>query len=220
MKNKKKYLCMAAYICLAGVLFLMGCGKKNTEIKSRKTEGTKQEDCGSKDDSEDGQQKKVKIVDGRDNVEVSGSIEGLEYTSADGNIRITLPNESWICDSDTAESVSFSSEEGFLSVIRLEGTGAVTSSMFENEEDYVNYLKGTTPTLEGEVVSFEHEDVDGKAAFHAVYHYAGNSEFKYGISYAVSFGDYCYTVSARISSEDEELLKSVCDSVNNCQILE
>lgn len=215
MRSYRKYFKIAAVLCMAAAVCMTGCEKKEAD------QAAEPEVAAAKaDEKTEGLPEDESIVDGRDNVEVNGNMDGLCYTSEDGKIRITLPNASWVCDSDTEESVSFSSEEGLLSIIRMEGSDAVKASIYHSADEYVSYLKGTTPTLEGEVVSFEDVTVDGHDAFRAVYHYMGSNEFRYAVSYGISFNEYCYTVNARILPEDEGLLQSVCDSVNQCEIME
>lgn len=103
--------------------------------------------------AEEPEKEQQNIVDGKDNVEITGTIEGLTYTSADGRISITLPNESWQCESDAEGSATFISDEGLISIVRMDGVETVQSSIYHSPEEYVSYLKGTSPSMEGEVVS-------------------------------------------------------------------
>lgn len=135
--------------------------------------------------AEEPEKEQQNIVDGKDNVEITGTIEGLTYTSADGRISITLPNESWQCESDAEGSATFISDEGLISIVRMDGVETVQSSIYHSPEAYVSYLKGTSPSMEGEVVSFENASENGADTFHAVYHYTGESEYKYAVSAAL-----------------------------------
>lgn len=168
--------------------------------------------------AEEPEKEQQNIVDGKDNVEITGTIEGLTYTSADGRISITLPNESWQCESDAEGNASFVSEEGLISIVRMDGAETVQSSIYHSPEEYVSYLKGTSPSMEGEVVSFENASENGADTFHAVYHYTGESEYKYAVSGGVGFEDHCYIISARMMTEDENALNEVIDSVYHCKI--
>ena len=168
--------------------------------------------------AEEPEKEQQNIVDGKDNVEITGTIEGLTYTSADGRISITLPNESWQCESDAEGSATFISDEGLISIVRMDGVETVQSSIYHSPEEYVSYLKGTSPSMEGEVVSFVNASENGADTFHAVYHYTGESEYKYAVSGGVGFEDHCYIISARMMTEDENALNEVINSVYHCKI--
>lgn len=206
MKQNRKYFRLAAVCLFVSAGVLSGCRK---EERPKPPEPIQAEEPAKEQQN---------IVDGQDNVNISGTMEGLAYTSSDGMIKITLPNDSWQCDSDSEGSVSFSSEEGVISVVRMEGAEVVESSIYHSPEEYVSYLKGTSPIMEGEVVSFENPQTNGSDAFRAVYHYTGDSEYKYVVSSGIGFDDHCYVIGARLLTEDEAVLNAVTESVYNCQV--
>lgn len=198
-------LFLGIMLCAAAAV---GCEAKADEKTEQTTETDQKKDEKSQDT----------IVDGKDNIQVQGNMDGTRYVSKEGNITITLPNDSWKCESDTQDCITFSSEEGMMTILRMDGAEATSSSMFHSAEEYTAYLKGTTPNLEGEVVSFENLENGGKDAFLSVFHYTGENEFKYAVANGVSFTDYCYLINAMLRTEDENTLAAVRTSIQECQI--
>lgn len=207
MKNQIKIAAILLLLLIGSMILGTGC-KSNMKMKEQKTEDEERE--------EDNQT----IIDGKDNVEVQGSIEGTTYVSSAGNITITLPDAGWSCESDASDYITFSSPDGMMNIVRMDGSEAIATSMFHSAEEYLAYLKGTTPNLEGEVTSFEVTQTDGKNSFSGVFHYTGENEFRYTVSYGIEFPDHCYLINAMLRTEDEMILEEVQTSICECQITE
>lgn len=210
MKRRIKRLAaliLGVMLCAAAAA---GCEAKADEKSSQTAE--------TKSDQQKDDKSLDTIVDGKDNIQVQGSMDGTTYVSKEGNITITLPDDSWNCESDTQDCITFSSEDGRMTILRMDGAEATSSSMFHSAEEYTAYLKGTTPNLEGEVVSFENLENGGQDAFMAVFHYTGENEFRYAVANGVNFTDHCYLINAMLRTEDENTLAAVRTSIQDCRI--
>ena len=215
MRIRKCKLAILLKLFVLCIVIAAGCSaKEDTMDKNQKGQVSHDtDDSGTEEDAET-------IIDGLDNVEVQGSMQGTTYVSKTENITITLPDADWRCESDTEDCVTFSSDDGMMNIIRMDGAEAVRTSMFHNAEEYLAYLRGTNPNLEGEVSGFETMETEGKESFLAVFHYTGENEFRYVVTYGIDFSDYCYMISAMLRTEDEAVLEATRTSIRECRINE
>lgn len=213
MKNRRKQLiiCLAAVSVMA--LSLSGCGKRRSEvIVETETETEVQTEVVTEKPTE-------KVTES----ETQKLITSVDYTSKDGTVKITLPDNTWKVTQDADEMRVFSS-----------GSAAMINIVHASTEAAMNNLtvKTTEETLKAsltsqysdatayEVESFKTAASNGVNIYRYVVKYNATARmWAYAVTYGIVAEDQAYVITGTVTDENKTLLAAVEESVDSFRIL-
>ena len=150
-------------------------------------------------------------------------ITSVDYTSKDGSVKITLPDNTWKVTQDADEMRVFKSEEdAIINIVHATSENAMKgltvsrsrqaledtlTRQYSDESAYsiVSYAEGA------------YEDVNTYR--YVVQYNAATRMWAYSVTYAVMTGTQAYVVTGTVTQENRQLLESVCKSVDSFRIL-
>ncbi|MDD2981620.1 MAG: hypothetical protein PHN80_16905 [Hespellia sp.] len=201
---RKKALITVTVFCMA-VSSITACGGKDKAAED--TSGSEISETKDSSTENSGEEKQAKV-------------DGLNYTSVDGKIQITLPGESWKNIADTDNAKTFQSDEGTINITYASGDGIGDLMVPADQDAFVSMINGGMADTPFDVMNYENLSSGDTRCYKAVLHYTkdGNPD-KYGVYYGIYEGDEGYTAAAIITKDDKTLLKTVEESVYGFQIL-
>lgn len=213
MKNRKKQLiiCLTAVSVLA--CSLSGCGKRKDEL-TRVTE-TETEAVTEKVTE--------RVTEKAKESETQKLITSVDYTSKDGTVKITLPDNTWKVTQDADEMRVFSSGNAAMINITHASTEAAMNNlnvMTTEENLKASLTKQYSDSNAYEVESFENAVISGINTYRYVVKYNATARmWAYAVTYGIVAEDQAYVISGTVTDENDTLLKSVEKSVDSFRVL-
>ena len=213
MMNKKTilWISLAAAVC-AGA---SGCGRSRdgAEVVVRESETERQTQA----------QTVAVVVESETETEVPKLITSVEYTSKDGTVKITLPDNTWKVTQDADEMRVFSSgSDAMINIVHASTDSAMkTLSVQTTEEDLKAALtKQYSDTNAYDIQSFENKTIGNVNTYRYVVKYnAAARMWAYSVTYGIVAPDQAYVITGTVTDDNSTLLKAVEDSVDSFTVL-
>lgn len=213
MKNRKKQfiICLTAVSVLA--FSLSGCGKRKDELaQMTETESEAVTEKATERPTE-------KITES----ETQKLITSVDYTSKDGTVKITLPDNTWKVTQDADEMRVFSSgSEAMINITHASTEAAMNNlSVMTTEEDLkASLTKQYSDANAYEVESFENVVISGVNTYRYVVKYNATARmWAYAVTYGIVAENQAYVISGTVTDENKTLLESVEKSVDSFRVL-
>lgn len=221
MENRLGKRNRAAIGGLACVLFasmmLSGCGKVRTgENSGRQTDETAQsETVGT-----------VRVViesETETEPETQKLITSVEYTSKDGTVKITLPDNTWKVTQDADEMRVFSSgNDAMINIVHASTEAAMkTLTIQTSKEDLEAALvKQYSDTSAYEIESYDKSALGNVNIYRYVVRYnAAARMWAYAVTYGIEAPDQAYVITGTVTDDNKTLLNAVEESVDSFSVL-
>ena len=213
-KNRLLYIMMvaAAAACLAGCG--QGRGTSPETVKESETQAQTQPQTSAP---------VVKVEEKETESETQKLITSVEYTSKDGTVKITLPDNTWKVTQDADEMRVFSSgSDAMINIVHASTESAMkTLSIQKTEEELETALtKQYSDANAYEIQSFEANKIDNVDVYRYVVKYnAAARMWAYSVTYGIVAPDQAYVITGTVTEDNSALLKAVEDSVDSFTVL-
>ena len=210
MKNRKRIMiCLAVLSALT--FALSGCGKK---LNSGETESETQTEAVTE---------KITETETETESETQKLITSVDYTSKDGTVKITLPDNTWKVTQDADEMRVFSSSSAaMINIVHASTASAMKSlSVMTSEEDLKTSLtKQYSDTNAFDIQSFENNVINGVNTYRYVVKYNATARmWAYSVTYGIVSTDQAYVITGTVTDENSTLLAAVEKSVDSFRVL-
>lgn len=207
-KLKKRLLLIIATGVIACSMSACGKDTQNTSVDAA------QENASDSDEEGEGTQK-------ANNTNGSGNVSGSEWRSANGQIAMMLPNDTWEAETDTEKSISLRSENGTINIVRYDGADMIGMMVPTTEEDYQSMVSGGSGDTSVEVTEFRYSTENDKTIYQGVMHYTNEENpYHYMIHYGIYDGEGGYTATGIVKGSDEAIMETVKESVYSMSIVD
>ena len=150
-------------------------------------------------------------------------ITSVEYTSKDGTVKITLPDNTWKVTQDADEMRVFSSgSDAMINIVHASTESAMkTLSIQKTEQDLNQALtKQYSDANAYEIQSFETKKVENIDIYRYVVKYnAAARMWAYSVTYGIVAPDQAYVITGTVTNDNPALLKAVEDAVDSFTVL-
>ena len=150
-------------------------------------------------------------------------ITSVEYTSKDGTVKITLPDNTWKVTQDADEMRVFSSgSDAMINIVHASTESAMkTLSIQKTKEELEAALTKQYSDADAyEIQSFEAKKVDNVDVYRYVVKYnAAARMWAYSVTYGIVAPDQAYVITGTVTEDNSALLKAVEDSVDSFTVL-
>ncbi len=199
---------------------LTGCGNiRKGEVNVKESEKTVT--AASEESQTDKAPEPIRIVETEP--ETQKLITSVDYTSKDGTVRITLPDNTWKVTQDADEMRVFSSgNDAMINIVHASTESAMkTLSIQTNEDDLKAALtKQYSDPTAYDVVSFDTQTVGDVQIYRYVVRYnAAARMWAYSVTYGIVAKDQAYVITGTVTDDNSTLLKAVEDSVDSFMVL-
>ena len=215
-KNRLLYLMMVttAAVCLAG------CGKGRGTSPETVKESETQAQTQSQPQTN---APVVRVEEKETESETQKLITSVEYTSKDGTVKITLPDNTWKVTQDADEMRVFSSgSDAMINIVHASTESAMkTLSIQKTEEELETALtKQYSDANAYEIQSFETKKIDNVDVYRYVVMYnAAARMWAYSVTYGIVAPDQAYVITGTVTEDNNALLQAVEDSVDSFTVL-
>ena len=150
-------------------------------------------------------------------------ITSVEYTSKDGTVKITLPDNTWKVTQDADEMRVFSSgSDAMINIVHASTESAMkTLSIQKTKEELEAALTKQYSDADAyEIVSFDTKKVDNVDVYRYVVKYnAAARMWAYSVTYGIVAPDQAYVITGTVTEDNSALLDAVEDSVDSFTVL-
>ncbi len=150
-------------------------------------------------------------------------ITSVEYTSKDGTVKITLPDNTWKVTQDADEMRVFSSaSDAMINIVHASTESAMKTLSIQKTEDELNtaLTKQYSDTNAYEVQSFEAKTIGNVNTYRYVVKYnAAARMWAYSVTYGIVAQGQAYVITGTVTEDNSTLLKAVEDSVDSFTVL-
>ena len=150
-------------------------------------------------------------------------ITSVEYTSKDGTVKITLPDNTWKVTQDADEMRVFSSgSDAMINIVHASTESAMkTLSIQKTKEELEAALtKQYSDANAYEIQSFEVKKADDVDIYRYVVKYNATARmWAYSVTYGIVAPDQAYVITGTVTEDNSALLKAVEDSVDSFTVL-
>ncbi|MDO5344406.1 MAG: SH3 domain-containing protein [Lachnospiraceae bacterium] len=210
MKRRKLMLCLAVLSALT--VSLSGCGQKLNS--KQETESETQTETVTE---------KITETEKETESETQKLITSVDYTSKDGSVKITLPDNTWKVTQDADEMRVFSSgSAAMINIVHASTASAMKSlSVMTSEEDLKTSLtKQYSDTNAFDIQSFENNTINGVNTYRYVVKYNATARmWAYSVTYGIVSTDQAYVITGTVTDENSTLLAAVEKSVDSFRVL-
>ena len=163
------------------------------------------------------------VVESETETETPKLITSVEYTSKDGTVKITLPDNTWKVTQDADEMRVFSSgSDAMINIVHASTDSAMkTLSVQTTREDLEAALtKQYSDTNAYDIQSFEKNTIGTVNTYRYVVKYnAAARMWAYSVTYGIVAPDQAYVITGTVTDDNSTLLKAVEDSVDSFTVL-
>lgn len=212
MKNKIIFwVSLAAAVSVAAT----GCGRSRggADVVVRESETEVQTQA----------QVPVTVDESETETEAPKLITSVEYTSKDGTVKITLPDNTWKVTQDADEMRVFSSaSDAMINIVHASTDSAMkTLSVQTTKEDLEAALtKQYSDTNAYDIQSFEKNTIGNVNTYRYVVKYnAAARMWAYSVTSGIVAPDQAYVITGTVTNDNSTLLKAVEDSVDSFTVL-
>lgn len=215
----------AAYAGLSCVLFaavmLSGCGKARIggstgSADSEKTAASSE------------QTKVVRVIiesetEAETTPETQKLITSVDYTSKDGTVKITLPDNTWKVTQDADEMRVFSSgNDAMINIVHASTEAAMKTLTVQTTKENLQaaLLSQYSEASAFNIESYETKTVGSVNVYRYVVRYNADARmWAYAVTYGIVAPDQAYVIIGTITDNNTTLLKAVEDSVYSFSVL-
>ncbi len=150
-------------------------------------------------------------------------ITSVEYTSKDGTVKITLPDNTWKVTQDADEMRVFSSgSDAMINIVHASTESAMKTLSIQTTKEALDaaLTKQYSDANAYEIQSFESKEVDGVNVYRYVVKYNATARmWAYSVTYGIVAKDQAYVITGTVTEDNAALLKAVEDSVDSFVVL-
>ena len=215
----------AAYAGLSCVLFaavmLSGCGKARI--------GGSTGSADSENTAASSEQTKVVrvIIESETEAETTPEtqrlITSVDYTSKDGTVKITLPDNTWKVTQDADEMRVFSSgNDAMINIVHASTEAAMKTLTVQTTKENLQaaLLSQYSEASAFNIESYETKTVGSVNVYRYVVRYNADARmWAYAVTYGIVAPDQAYVITGTITDNNTTLLKAVEDSVYSFSVL-
>ena len=222
MENKNRWFRNSGMLLPAVLitsLILAGCGQRadNTVTTSRTTETQPQTTTAAAVRETEAVTEKETVT------ETEKLITSVDYTSKDGSVKITLPDNTWKVTQDTDEMRVFQSgSKAIINIQHATTAAAMQSLKVSTSEDSLKRDLDSQYTSDNayEIESFTNNALNNVNVYKYVIKFNANERmWAYSDTYAIIATDQAYVITGTVTDDNKTLLKSVEDSVDSFRVL-
>lgn len=207
-------------LIVAAALWMTGCGQN----RSLSTEEAHESETQAREEKQtDAPAERTKVKESEIESETQKLITSVEYTSKDGTIKITLPDNTWKVTQDADEMRVFSSgSDAMINIVHASTESAMkTLSIQKTEEELDQALTRQYSDANAyEIVSFETKKVDDVEIYRYVVKYNATARmWAYSVTYGIVAPDQAYVITGTVTDDNSALLQAVEDSVDSFTVL-
>ena len=211
-------LAAAAAVCLAG------CGKdRGVSPESTKESEPQQQVQQQTQPQTSAPEPRIEEKVTESESETQKLITSVEYTSKDGTVKITLPDNTWKVTQDADEMRVFSSgSDAMINIVHASTESAMkTLSIQRTKEELDTALtKQYSDANAYEIQSFESNKVASVDVYRYVVKYnAAARMWAYSVTLGIVAPDQAYVITGTVTEDNSALLKAVEDSVDSFTVL-
>ena len=217
MKNRNRRAVILAVVSAVWVSALTGCGQRLTQNETQKVTETETQKA-----TEAKTEKATEAVTEAVTETEQKLITSVDYTSKDGSIKITLPDNTWKVTQDADEMRVFQSEStAIINIVHATGTALKNLSVMTSEENLDKSLtQQYTDTDAYEIKNFSSATVNNINTYHYLVKYNAKARmWAYSVTYAIVAQDQAYVITGTVTDDNETLLKAVQKSVDSFRVL-
>lgn len=211
LKNRSKQLLIILAAMSVLAFSLSGCGKRRSEIVSETESETQTESATEK------------ITEKETERETQKLITFVDYTSKDGTVKITLPDNTWKITQDADEMRVFSSgTAAMINIVHASTESAMKNLTVMTTEDALKtaLTKQYSDTTAYDVQSFESNTINGVNTYRYVVKYNATARmWAYSVTYGIVAADQAYVITGTVTDENKTLLAAVEKSVGSFRVL-
>ena len=205
-------------LAIAAAAALTGCGRTRTgtEVVVQESETEARVSANTPATQEE-------VKESETEPETVKLITSVEYTSKDGTVKITLPDNTWKVTQDADEMRVFSSgSEAMINIVHASTDSAMkTLSIQKTEEDLKAALTRQYSDAEAyDIQKFEQKTIDKVNVYRYIVKYnAAARMWAYSVTYGIVAQDQAYVITGTVTDDNSTLLKAVEDSVDSFTVL-
>ncbi len=219
--NKNRWI--RTMIITAAAVCMVGCGKSREDGQNT----SKESEPATKAQTETQVKPEVKKVEPQTQHETESEtqklITSVEYTSKDGTVKITLPDNTWKVTQDADEMRVFSSgSDAMINIVHASTESAMkTLSIQKSKEELEAALtKQYSDANAYEIQSFEAKKVENVDVYRYVVKYNATARmWAYSVTYGIVASDQAYVITGTVTDDNTALLKAVEESVDSFTVL-
>lgn len=216
VQSMKKNKWIPVAMILAAVVWMTGCGQN----RSANPEAVPESETQAKEQTA---APVVRVTDQESESETQKLITSVEYTSKDGTVKITLPDNTWKVTQDADEMRVFSSgSDAMINIVHASTESAMkTLSIQKTREDLDQALTRQYSDADAyEIQSFETKKVGNVDIYRYVVRYnAAARMWAYSVTYGIVAADQAYVITGTVTNDNSALLKAVEDAVDSFEVL-
>ncbi len=150
-------------------------------------------------------------------------VHAVDYTSKDGTVKLTLPDNTWKVTQDADEMRVFSAgTSAMISIVHAATPSAMGNlSLMTSQDDLTaSLVRQYQESSAFEVQSFDSRTYNGVNAYRYVVKYNAPARmWAYSVTYGIVAPEQAYVITGTVTTENQTLLTSVEDSVDSFQVL-
>ena len=227
MKKRTEQLMISMAAAAVIILSLGGCGQRvgpdQTEKQTEKQTTAPIVITEKQTEKPTEKQTETKAPETEKESETQKLITSVDYTSKDGSVKITLPDNTWKVTQDADEMRVFKSDDD--AIINIVHANTETSmrglTVMTSEDDLKASLTKQYTTEDAyEIESFNEGTFDDIKTYRYVVRYnAAARMWAYAVTYAIMAPDQAYVVTGTVTDDNKPLLASVQKSVESFRVL-
>ncbi len=207
----RKAVCLAA--AAAMIWSLSGCGQRVEDETERKTEAATSAET----------EVLTEETETETESETTALITSVDYTSKDGSVKITLPDNTWKVTQDADEMRVFQSgSAAIINIVHASTETAMANLSVQTDEDALNESLSEQYTDEDdyEVVSFTTAAVGDIHIYRYVVKYNASARmWAYSMTNAIVGDDQAYVVTGTVTDDNDTLQEAVLKAVESFKVL-
>ncbi len=208
----------AAAVCMAGCGKSREAGQETMQESEPQTKVEAQTQASTPETT-----KLIRLTEHETESETQKLITSVEYTSKDGTVKITLPDNTWKVTQDADEMRVFSSgSDAMINIVHASTESAMkTLSIQKTKDDLESALtKQYSDANAYEIQSFESKKVENVDVYRYVIKYNATARmWAYSVTYGIVAPDQAYVITGTVTDDNPTLLKAVEDSVDSFTVL-
>ncbi len=214
MKNRRKQLISGLIAVSVFAFSLTGCGQRRGEEVQTESETQLHTE-----------QVTIKQTEKETETETETQklITSVDYTSKDGTVKITLPDNTWKVTQDADEMRVFSSgTAAMINIVHASTEAAMNNLTVMTTEDDLkaSLTKQYSDATAFEIQSFENNIISGVNTYRYVVKYNATARmWAYSVTYGIVAVDQAYVITGTVTDENKTLLASVEKSVGSFRVL-
>lgn len=214
VNDRTRRLLISTTIAVSAVIALSGCGRLRGQTATVET---------AQLETQAETIPVVRVTETEKESEKPKLITSVEYTSKDGTVKITLPDNTWKVTQDADEMRVFASgDDAMINITHASTESAMkTLSIQTSKESLESTLtKQYTDKDAYDITDFTNQTVGNVNTYRYVVKYnAAARMWAYSVTYGIVAQNQAYVITGTVTDDNPTLLKAVEDSVDSFTIL-